>query len=130
MIICRSGSCDYAWRAIFLLCTSWIIEPFGEIGTNFSLQLSSRTQFAKISNKKVIGEIQCKKHKNKEFMPPLRYLFMYSKTCVKQPLSNRPQIGFQDKLSLDADQKYCRMLPLSTFIKQPFVITIFIMPPP
>ena len=29
----------------------------------FSLQLSSRTQFAKISNKKVIDENQCEKHK-------------------------------------------------------------------
>ena len=26
----------------------------------------------------------------------------YSKTCVKRPLSNRPQIGFQDQLSLNA----------------------------
>ena len=34
----------------------------------------------------------------------------YSKTCVKRPLSKRPQIGFQDKLSLNAGQKYCRML--------------------
>ena len=42
----------------------WIMEPFGEIGANFSLQLSSRTQFAKISNKKVIAENQCEKHKN------------------------------------------------------------------
>ena len=40
------------------------MEPFGEIGSNFSLQLSSRTQFAKISNKKVIAENQCEKHKH------------------------------------------------------------------
>ena len=32
------------------------------------------------------------------------------KTCVKQPLSKRPQIGFQDQLSPNAGQKYCRML--------------------
>ena len=32
----------------------------------------------------------------------------YSKTCVKGPLSKRPKIGFQDHLSLNADQKYCR----------------------
>ena len=37
--------------------------PLGEIGTNFSLQLSSRTQLAKINNKKVIGKNQCEKHK-------------------------------------------------------------------
>ena len=32
----------------------------------------------------------------------------YSKTCLKQPLSKRPKIGFQDQLSLNAGQKYCR----------------------
>ena len=57
----------------------------------------------------------------------------YSKTCVKQPLSKRPQIGFQDQLSLNAGQRYCRMLQgehsatLSTFIKLPFVIKIFVL---
>ena len=51
----------------------------------------------------------------------------YSKTCVKQPLSKRPKIGFQKQLSLNAGQKYCRMLQgehssiLLTFIKLPFV---------
>ena len=53
---------------------------------------------------------------------------MYSKTCLKRPLSKRPQIVFQGQLSLNAGQKYCRMLQgehsviLSTFIKLPFVI--------
>ena len=28
--------------------------------------------------------------------------YLYSKTCVKQPLSKRPKIGFQDQLSLNA----------------------------
>ena len=37
--------------------------PLGEIGANFSLQLSSRTQLSKINNKKVIAENQCEKHK-------------------------------------------------------------------
>ena len=50
-----------------LTTASWIMEPFGEIGANVSLQLSSRTQFAKISNKKVIAKNQCKKHKKLEF---------------------------------------------------------------
>ena len=55
----------------------------------------------------------------------------YSKTCVKPPLSKRPKIGFQDQLSLNICQKYCRMLQgehsaiLLTFIKLPFVIKIF-----
>ena len=39
------------------------MEPFGKIGANFSLQLSSRTQLAEISNKKVIAKNQCEKHK-------------------------------------------------------------------
>ena len=52
---------------------------------------------------------------------------------VKRPLSKRPKIGFQDQLSLNAGQKYCRMLQgehsaiLSTFIKLPFVIKIFVL---
>ena len=74
----------------------------------------------------------------------------YSKTCVKLPLSKRPQlgfkdqqIGFQDQLSLDAGQKYCRSINagqkycrmlqaehstiLLTFIKLPFVIKLFVL---
>ena len=34
----------------------------------------------------------------------------YSKICVKWPLSKRPKIGFQDQISLNAGQKYYRML--------------------
>ena len=54
----------------------------------------------------------------------------YSKSCLKQPLSKRPKIGFQDQLSLNAGQKYCRMLPLDhssvplTTMKIQFVIQI------
>ena len=57
----------------------------------------------------------------------------YSKTCVKQPLSKRSKIGFQDQLSLYAGQKYCSILQeehsaiLSTFIKPPFVIKISVL---
>ena len=46
------------------------------------------------------------------------FLMSNSKTCVK-----RPKFGFQDQLSLNAGQKYCRMLKgvlfaiLSTFMK-------------
>ena len=61
--------------------------------------------------------------------------FIYSKACVKRPLSKRPKIGFQDQLSLNTGQKYCRMLQwehsaiLSTYIKLPFVIKILVIPP-
>ena len=55
--------------------------------------------------------------------------YLYSKTCVKPPLSKRPKIGFQDQLLLNAGQKYCRMLSaiLATFIKLPVVIKIFVL---
>ena len=48
-------------------------------------------------------------------------------------LSKRPKIGFQYQLSLNAGQRYCRMLPLdhsvrlSTFIKLPIVIKIYVL---
>ena len=38
--------------------------PFGEIGAYVPVQLSSRSHFAKIGNKKVIAENQCEKHQN------------------------------------------------------------------
>ena len=46
----------------------------------------------------------------------------YSKTCLKRPLK-------KDQFSLNTGQKYCRMLHsaiLSTYIKLPFVIKIFV----
>ena len=54
-------------------------------------------------------------------------------TYLKRSLSKRPTIVLQDYLSLNAGQKYCRMLQgehsviLSTFIKPPFVIKIFVL---
>ena len=57
----------------------------------------------------------------------------YSKTCVKWPLSKRPQIGLQDQLLLNAGLKYFRMLQgehsaiLPTSNKLPFVIKIFVL---
>ena len=60
-------------------------------------------------------------------------LYIYSKTCLKQPLKKNTKIGFQYGLSLDAGQKYCRMLPLEhsaillTCIKLPFSIKTFVM---
>ena len=53
-----------------------------------------------------------------------------SKTCVKWPLSKRSKIGFQDQLSLNADQNYCRMLQgehsaiLLTFINLPLELVV------
>ena len=68
----------------------------------------------------------CKKHQNPG-----------EPGTVKPVLSGhskrRPKIGFQDQLSLNAGRKYCRMLQgehsaiLSTLIKLPFVIKIFVL---
>ena len=38
-----------------------------------------------------------------------KILFVYSKICLNQSLSKRPKVGFQDQLSLNAGQRYCRM---------------------
>ena len=61
------------------------------------------------------------------------FCYCDSKSYVKPPLSKRPQVGFQYQLLLNAGQKYCRILQgkhsaiLSTFIKLPFVIMIFVL---
>ena len=58
---------------------------------------------------------------------------MFSKTCLKRSLKKRTKVVFQDRLSLNACQKYCRMLQrehseiLSTFIKLLLVIKIFVL---
>ena len=58
---------------------------------------------------------------------------LYSKTCLKRPLKKTKKIDFQDRLLLNAGQKYCRMLQgdhsaiLSTFIKLLLVIKIFVL---
>ena len=51
---------------------------------------------------------------------------------VKRPLSKRQKISFQDQLSLNVGQKYCRMLPFAecskgSNIELPFVIKIFVL---
>ena len=54
---------------------------------------------------------------------------MYSKTCVKGPLSKRPKIGFQDRLSLNAGQKgaFCNTfdLPLSEHLSLRPLVCLF-----
>ena len=65
------------------------------------------------------------------FLAPLAFS-LYSKTCVKRPLIKGPKC-FSDQLSLNAGQKYCRMLQvehsaiLLTCIKLQAVIKIFAM---
>ena len=58
---------------------------------------------------------------------------MYSKTCRKRSLKKKTKIGFQYQLSLNAGQKYCRMLQrehsalLSAFIKLLFIFKTFVL---
>ena len=58
---------------------------------------------------------------------------LYRKTCLKRPFKKKTQICFQDRLLLNAGQKYCRMLQgehsaiLSTFNKLPFAIKTFVL---
>ena len=62
----------------------------------------------------------------------LRFMPDYSKTCLKRPLKNT-KIGFQYRLSLNASQKYCRMLQgehsaiVSNCIKLPSVFKTFLL---
>ena len=55
------------------------------------------------------------------------------KTVISGHSKLTPKIGFQDRLSLNAGQKYCRMLQwehpaiLLTFIKLPFVIKTYVL---
>ena len=72
-------------------------------------------------------------YQNYSYILSTVFLTIYSKTCVKRTLSQRQKIGFQDQLSPNAGQKYCRMLQgghsaiLSNFIKLPFIIKIFVL---
>ena len=66
-----------------------------------------------------------KELERKQWLADLGILFIYSKTCVKWPLSKRMKFCFQDQLLVNAGHKYCRMLQgehsaiLTTFIKLP-----------
>ena len=55
-----------------LIAASMMLEPLGEVGANFSLQLSSRTQFTKINNKKKLSpKINVKKNKKSSLVSPV-----------------------------------------------------------
>ena len=50
----------------------------------------------------------------------------YSKTGLKQPLKKRPKNGFQDRLLLNAGQKYCFRPALTYHLSfKTFVLSIF-----
>ena len=61
------------------------------------------------------------------------YWYYKKRKIINDHSKRRPKIGFQTQLSLNAGQKYYRMLQgehsaiLSTFIELPFVIKIFVL---
>ena len=57
-------SLNSVYRKFFIYVHKNLLGPFGEIGAYFLVQLSSRSHFANIENKKVIAENQCEKHEN------------------------------------------------------------------
>ena len=89
------------------------MEPFGEIGANSSLQLSSRTQFAKTSNKKVIAENQCEKHKTRVYY----FIFTTLECIIVQALISVQALVF-DLAQLTCQKKFdCRnAIPRSSAI--------------
>ena len=66
-----------------LIAASMMLEPLGEVGANFSLQLTSRTQFTKINNKKVIADNQCEKHKKSSLVKFNLMVLPFSGTKLK-----------------------------------------------
>ena len=60
-------------------------------------------------------------------------IYSYSKIYLTRPLKKKAKIGFQDRLSINAGQKYCIMLQgkhsaiLLAFIKLPFAIKAFVL---
>ena len=74
-----------------LIAASMMLEPLGEVGANFSLQPSSRTQFTKINNKKVIAENQCEKHKKSSLVT----IFLTCGICILTLFTkkNSPEIS-------------------------------------
>ena len=58
-----------------------------------------------------------------------KFQFLWKTSTVKPVLNGhskrRPKFGFQDRLSLNASQKYSAIL--STFIKLPFVFKTFVL---
>ena len=91
----------------------------------------------KIHNRLSLSQFQILpdgKRREKTLILALRRIYLiisnkYSRDCVKQPLQKTPKIGFQDQLSLNAGQSIEEgehSARPSTFIKQPFVIKIFV----
>ena len=71
-----------------LTAAFWTLEPIGEIGANFSLQLSSRIRFDKINKIKVIAENQCEKHKKSSLALCYIVILFASFVCTGESFQN------------------------------------------
>ena len=105
--------------AIFLTASEVFVQMY-----QFSLNLSSLQQkFSIMSNYLETNTI---------FVKWVDCIIIYSKTCQNGHSQKDQKFGFQYQISLNAGQKYCRMLQgehsamLSTYIMLPFVIKIFV----
>ena len=67
------------------------------------------------------------------YIPHFNIKFIIQQILFKMATLKKTKFGFQDQISLNAGQKYCRMLQgehsaiISTIIKLPFVIKIFVL---
>ena len=124
------------------LPASWIMLPRSEyywIKSNLQFRRLKLSDFSRLSLPQSAWPSLVKVHIRKMNCTCLmrrqllKSLYNYDKTCLKRLLKKKTKIGFQDRLSLNAGQKYCRMLQgehsaiLSTFIKLPFVIRTFVL---
>ena len=75
-----------------LTAAFWTLEPFGEIGANFSLQLSSLTRFDKINKKKVITKNQCEKHKKSSLVAMSEDRISHDEAHVLHVMCAVPQV--------------------------------------
>ena len=71
--------------------------------------------------------------KNRNIISKIKRSKVTDYAALNGHLNRRPKIGIHDPLSLNAGQKYCRMLHgehpaiLSTFVKLPLAIKIFVL---
>ena len=78
------------------------------------------------------GLVVCRFRVVPQMVEKLYITCTYTITFLKWPFKKKTKIGFQDRLSLNAGQKYCRMLQehsaiLLTFNKLPFTVKTYVL---
>ena len=104
------GACDGKVNQVFgtPLIFVAVIKHVSNVHSDFCINFSGWPRFVKFESQLSSGykDICCI-----HFMGYDRHFsILYSKTCLKLPLKMKTKIVFQDRLSLNAGQKYCRML--------------------